>query len=129
MIYLSKNLSTASGETFVMADVLPLSTQMTGKLVQFGYVTVEFTEDCMLGAKGTTVRGHSFHYSCIVSRGEAATCYLVRYSMSGKEELEGFRQGNVLGSYVHLHLRANPTIARAFVAAVRRVRIPQAVTR
>ncbi|WP_179581388.1 cobyrinate a,c-diamide synthase [Tunturiibacter gelidoferens] len=129
MIYLSKSLSTASGETFAMADVLPLSMQMTGKLVQFGYVTVEFTEDCLLGVKGTTVRGHSFHYSCIVSRGEAATCYRVQYSMSGKEELEGFRQGNVLASYVHLHLRANTKIARDFVAAVRRARMPQAVTK
>jgi cobyrinic acid a,c-diamide synthase len=128
MIYLSKSLSAASGETYAMAGVLPLSMQMTGKLVQFGYVSVEFTEDCLLGVKGTTVRGHSFHYSCIVSRGEAATCYRVQYSMSGKEELEGFRQGNVLASYVHLHLRANPTIARDFVAAVRRARTPQTVT-
>jgi cobyrinic acid a,c-diamide synthase len=128
MIYLSKSLRTASGETFAMADVLPLSMQMTGKLVQFGYVTVEFTEDCLLGVKGTTVRGHSFHYSCIVSRGEATTNYRVQYSMSGKEELEGFRQGNVLASYVHLHLRANPMIARDFVAAVRRARTPQTVT-
>jgi cobyrinic acid a,c-diamide synthase len=128
MIYLSKSLSTTGGETFAMAGVLPLSLQMTTKLVKFGYVTVEFTEDCLLGVKGTTVRGHSFHYSCIVSRGEAATCYRVQYSMSGKQEPEGFRQGNVLASYVHLHLRANPTIAKEFVAAVRRARIPQAVT-
>jgi cobyrinic acid a,c-diamide synthase len=129
MIYLSENLSTTDGETYAMAGVLPLSMQMTGKLVQFGYVTVQFTEDCLLGVKGTTVRGHSFHYSCLVSRGEVATNYRVQYSMSGKEELEGFRQGNVLASYVHLHLRANPAIARDFVAAIRRARSPQTVAR
>ena len=49
--------------SYAMARVLPLSVQMTDKLVQFGYVTVEFTEDCLLGRKGTVVRGHSFHYS------------------------------------------------------------------
>nr|WP_257031241.1 cobyrinate a,c-diamide synthase [Edaphobacter lichenicola] len=129
MIYLSESLSTTDGETYPMAGVLPLSMQMTDKLVQFGYVTVEFTADCLLGVKGTTVRGHSFHYSCLVSRGEVATNYRVQYSMSGKEELEGFRQGNVLASYVHLHFRANPTIARDFVAAIRRARTLQTVAR
>ncbi|MBB5342295.1 cobyrinic acid a,c-diamide synthase [Edaphobacter lichenicola] len=129
MIYLSRSLSTNDGETYTMAGVLPLSMQMTDKLVQFGYVTVEFTEDCLLGVKGTTVRGHSFHYSCLVSRGEVATTYRVQYSMSGKEELEGFQQGNVLASYVHLHLRANLTIARDLVAAMRRARPLQTVAR
>ena len=128
MIYLSESLSTTEGTKYAMAGVLPLSIQMTGKLVQFGYVAVEFTEDCLLGSKGTTVRGHSFHYSCIVSRGEVATSYRVQYSMSGKEEFEGFGKGNVLASYVHLHLRANPAIAKDFVTAIRRARALQAVT-
>jgi cobyrinic acid a,c-diamide synthase len=127
MIYLSESLKTTDGVTYAMAGVLPLSIQMTAKLVRFGYVTVEFTEDCLLGLKGTTVRGHSFHYSSIVSRGDIATSYRLQYSMSGKEELEGFRQGNVLASYVHLHLRANPRIAKDFVAATGRARIVQTV--
>ena len=111
-----------------MAGVLPLSMQMTDRLVQFGYVTVEFTEDCLLGRKGTVVRGHSFHYSRIASQGKIATSYHVQYSMSGKEELEGFRQGNVLASYIHLHFRANPAVAENFVAAIRQARTLQAVT-
>jgi cobyrinic acid a,c-diamide synthase len=127
MIYLSESLRTTEGVNYAMAGVLPLSIQMTGKLVQFGYVAVKFTEDCLLGSKGTTVRGHSFHYSSILSRGDMATSYHVRYSMSGKEELEGFRLGNVLASYVHLHLRANPTIAKDFVGAIRRARTLQTV--
>jgi cobyrinic acid a,c-diamide synthase len=127
MIYLSESLRTTEGVNYAMAGVLPLSIQMTGKLVQFGYVAVKFTEDCLLGSKGTTVRGHSFHYSSILSRGDMVTSYHVRYSMSGKEELEGFRLGNVLASYVHLHLRANPTIAKDFVGAIRRARTLQTV--
>ncbi len=127
MIYLSESLRTTEGVNYAMAGVLPLSIQMTGRLVQFGYVVVNFTEDCLLGHKGTTIRGHSFHYSSIVSRGDIATSYRLRYSMSGKEELEGFRRGNVLASYVHLHLRANLTIAKDFVGAIRRARILQTV--
>jgi cobyrinic acid a,c-diamide synthase len=128
MIYLSECLCTNEGTAYAMAGVLPLSMQMTDRLVQFGYVTVEFSEDCPLGHKGVVVRGHSFHYSCIVTRGEVETRYRVQYSMSGKEELEGFNRGNVLASYVHLHFRANPVIAKNYVAAIRRARAAQTVT-
>jgi cobyrinic acid a,c-diamide synthase len=127
MLYLSESLS-VEGKSYAMAGVLPLSMQMTDSLVQFGYVTVEFTEDCLLGRKGTVVRGHSFHHSRIAARGEVETSYHVQYSMSGKEELEGFRQGHVLASYIHVHFRANPAVAENFVAAIRQARTLQAVT-
>jgi cobyrinic acid a,c-diamide synthase len=127
MLYLSESLS-VEGKSYAMAGVLPLSMQMTDSLVQFGYVTVEFTEDCLLGRKGTVVRGHSFHHSRIAARGEVETSYHLQYSMSGKEELEGFRQGHVLASYIHVHFRANPAVAENFVAAIRQARTLQAVT-
>lgn len=128
MLYLSEGLTTADGLAYPMAGVLPLCMEMTNKLVQFGYVTIDLTNDCLLGPKGTVVRGHSFHYSRIVSQKTVATGYRVQYSMSGKEEFEGFYCGNVLASYIHLHFRANPSIAKNFVAAIRRVRSSQVVT-
>jgi cobyrinic acid a,c-diamide synthase len=127
MLYLSESLSVEEG-SYIMAGVLPLSMQMTDRLVKFGYATVEFTEDCLLGRKGTVVRGHSFHHSRIASQGDVATNYHVQYSLSGKEELEGFRQGNVLASYIHLHFRANAAVAENFIAVIRQVRALQAVT-
>jgi cobyrinic acid a,c-diamide synthase len=127
MMYLSERLQ-VEGQSYAMVGALPLAIEMTDRLVQFGYVTVELTEDCLLGRKGTVVRGHSFHHSRIVSRDELATSYHVQYSMSGKEELEGYRQGSVLAGYIHLHFRANPAVAENFVAAIRRVRSLQAVT-
>ena len=127
MLYMAERLC-ADGEDYPMAGVLPLSMQMTEKLVRFGYATVELTEDCLLGRKGTVVRGHSFHYSQIASQGETETCYRVQYSLSGREELEGFRRDNVLASYIHLHFRANPAVVESFVDAIRQVRALQAVT-
>jgi len=127
MLYLSESLS-IDGKSYAMAGVLPLSMQMTDRLVQFGYVTVEFTEDCLLGRKGTVVRGHSFHHSRIASQGDVATSYHVQYSMSGNDELEGFHQGNVLASYIHVHFRANPAVAENFVSAIRQARTLQTVT-
>ncbi|MCU1322710.1 MAG: Cobyrinic acid A,C-diamide synthase [Acidobacteriaceae bacterium] len=117
MILLSQQLTTRDGTTYPMAGVLPFEIEMTGRLVGFGYVNVELTNDCLLGKAGTVLRGHSFHYSRISNEFQAATNYRLQYSLSGREENEGYRLGNMLASYVHLHFRAEPTIARSFVEA------------
>ena len=115
MMYLAESLTTLNNESLPMAGVLPLQIAMTQKLVHFGYAEVEFTEDCILGEKGTTVRGHSFHCSQATVTGPLETPYRVRYSLSGREEAEGYSRQNVLASYIHLHFCANPGIAAAFV--------------
>jgi cobyrinic acid a,c-diamide synthase len=122
MIYLAESLTLKDHITYALASVLPLHVELTPRLVRFGYVSVEFTHDCLLGPAGTTVRGHSFHHSRI-SSGEADTMlsrsYRILYSLSGDEEHEGFGlpDTNILASYIHLHFRANPTVAQHFVAA------------
>ena len=119
LLYLSQRLSTGDGNVYPMLDILPLEMEMTSKLVDFGYVTVTFAQDCLLGPRGTTIRGHSFHCSRICSDYEVATSYQVDFSLSGKQQREGFTHGNVLASYVHLHFGANPVVARHFVGAIR----------
>jgi len=92
---------------------------MSQKLVRFGYVEVEFTQDCLLGPAGSCIRGHSFHYSTMSGVDELTSSYRVTYSISGKEEAEGFGVAgmNVLASYVHLHFGANPDVAQHFIDA------------
>jgi cobyrinic acid a,c-diamide synthase len=119
MIYLGESIVAQDGTKYGMTGVLPLKFEMTSKLVQFGYVTVEFIEDCLLGMAGTVVRGHSFHYSRLASAGSLERKYRVYYSLSGKEEDEGFSAGNVLGSYIHLHFRAAPGMVARFVQKIR----------
>lgn len=118
LLYLSQELNTVDGSVYPMLGILPLKMEMTNKLIDFGYVTVTFTQDCLLGPQGTTIRGHSFHYSRPCSDGEIATSYQVDFSLSGKQQREGFTRGNVLASYVHLHFAANPVVAQRFAAAL-----------
>jgi cobyrinic acid a,c-diamide synthase len=118
LLYLSQQLTTSDGSVYPLLGVLPLAMEMTGRLVNFGYVTVTFTQDCLLGPAGTVIRGHSFHYSQIVSSANIATGYQVDYSLSGMRQQEGFIHGKVLASYIHLHFRANPSVAEFFVAQV-----------
>jgi cobyrinic acid a,c-diamide synthase len=128
LLYLSQQLNTSDGRVYPLAGIMPLAMEMTNKLVDFGYVTVTFTQDCLLGPRGTSIRGHSFHYSRICSSSEAATSYRVDFSLSGKQRQEGFTCGHVLASYVHLHFRANPAVAQHFAATLRGARRAAAVT-
>jgi len=120
MIYLGKSLTTLARHNYTMTGLLPMEFEMTPQLVHFGYVEVEFVEDCLLGEKGTRVRGHSFHCSRVRADGAIPTAYHLKYSLSGREEPEGYQFKNVLASYVHLHFRANPILARSLVTAARR---------
>jgi len=128
LLYLSQRLSTSDGRVYPLAGIMPLAIEMTGKLVDFGYVTVVLTQDCLLGPKGTSIRGHSFHYSRICSSSQVATSYQVEFSLSGRQQEEGYTCGNVLASYVHLHFRANPAVAAHFAAVLRGARQRDAVT-
>lgn len=126
MIYLGNTLTALDGQTFPMAGVLPLEFEMTSRLVQFGYVEVELIENCLLGEKGLTVRGHSFHHSRMVKENSMPTSYRVRYSLSGQSEQEGFCYKNVLASYIHLHFRGNPALAPSFLEAAGRAHAAEA---
>ena len=117
MVFLSRQLKTLDGTSHPFAQVLPFEMEMTSKLVNFGYVTVELTQDCLLGSIGTTLRGHSFHYSRITNDPQLDTAYRIGYSLSRREEEEGFRVSNVLASYVHLHFRTSAGVAESFVNA------------
>jgi cobyrinic acid a,c-diamide synthase len=121
LMYLGRELKVAAS-SYGMAGVLPLAFEMTDRLVKFGYAEVEFTRDCLLGKKGTLVRGHSFHHSRMVPAEPLQTAYRVHYSLSGADEAEGYMQDNLLASYVHLHFRAHQGLAPSFVESARRHR-------
>ena len=134
MMYLTRSITTKDTQVHKMVGALPFAVEMTSHLDRFGYVTVELAQDCLLGPVGTTVRGHSFHYSQIPDMTDDINAvlknYRVDYSLSGRQEFEGFGlpKTNLLASYIHLHFRANPVIAHHFVATVRAARAKSLVT-
>ena len=103
-----------------MAGVLPLESEMTEKLVRFGYVEIELLQDCLLGVRGTILRGHSFHHSRSTNRRDVAPAFRARYTLSGITTEEGYVSGNVFASYIHLHFRGAPEIAGRIVALAER---------
>jgi len=119
MIYLAASLSTKDGILHEMSGVLPCRIEMTPHLKSFGYVTVAFTQDCLLGPAGTIIRGHSFHYSRMTATHGLSSNYRVGYSLSARQEQEGFgiSSANLLASYIHLHFLSNPIVAKHYVEA------------
>ncbi len=119
LMYLAEELKTLDGCTHRMASVLPLAIEMLDHLDGFGYTEVELLDDCMVGSRGTRLRGHSFHYSRVTRVGEVSRKYRTRRSLGNSEECEGFSVGNVLASYIHLSLAGNPKAAEQFTEQCR----------
>jgi cobyrinic acid a,c-diamide synthase len=119
LIYLSRLLQTSDGSLWPMTDLLPLSIQMTNRPVHFGYADLRFMEDGF-AEKGTSIHGHSFHYSNIADFGNSEARASATYSLSGETHREGFTAGSVFGSYIHIHFAAVPEVAKRFVAMARR---------
>lgn len=119
LMYLAQSIQDREGRRWPMVGALPFTVVMTEKLQRFGYVEVTLTRDCMLGAPGTTARGHSFHCSRIEKTGaDTRHAYQLRYTLAGVDDAEGFSVGSVLASYIHLHFLSNPTLATEFVRRI-----------
>jgi cobyrinic acid a,c-diamide synthase len=81
-----------------------------------GYREAFALRNTLLVRQGDVVRGHEFHYSCLnvpVARENAA------YEFTARGQTEGFAQGNLLASYLHLSFSGFPPAAQRFVAAAR----------
>ena len=122
LMYLANKIVTRDGKAFPMAGILPLSVQMTDRLVNFGYAEVCLAEDCLWGAAGTRARGHSFHCSTIIESAPIDQTYRVSYTLARREEAEGFHIKNVLASYIHLHFLSCPGLAATFIDNVQRAK-------
>jgi cobyrinic acid a,c-diamide synthase len=122
LMYLARKIVTKEDASFPMAGVLPITVQMTDRLVNFGYTEVSFTSDCLIGPAGEKARGHSFHCSQLAEVGLVEYAYQARNAMTGREEPDGLRMKNVLASYIHLHFLSNPGMADAFVKNAERAR-------
>jgi cobyrinic acid a,c-diamide synthase len=125
LIYLTEGVrgeNASSGDALDCHDrlpfvgIYPVTTRMLPKRKALGYREVVFHDDCLLGTGGSVVRGHEFHYSEIEPMPSGITrAYRVRRA---ERELdpEGYRSGNCLASYIHLHFGSSPEVAPAFVA-------------
>ncbi|MBL1115740.1 cobyrinate a,c-diamide synthase [Streptomyces sp. 110] len=106
LLYLAHSLD---GEP--MCGVLAAKARMSERLT-LGYREAVAVSDTSLAAAGTRVRGHEFHRTTIVpGAGPEPAWGLVH----PERRTEGFAQGDVHASYLHVHWASVPGAAARFV--------------
>lgn len=117
-MYLCSELQDHQGRTFPMAGCFPFKTRMLPRLKALGYREIRLARRTVIGAEGTVVRGHEFHYSELLPAPAATeTVYHVAARNGLPMAMEGHAAHRTLGSYIHLHFGSAPQAAAAFVAA------------
>ena len=98
---LGRGLEDADGNKHEMTGLLGLETSFAKRKLHLGYRRARLQVACSLGAKGTEVFGHEYHYATTVSTvGEPLVDCT---DASGAEVPEqGARQGSTTGTFFHL---------------------------
>jgi cobyrinic acid a,c-diamide synthase len=124
LMYLCRDLETAEGKRYPMAGLLPAATKMHRGLQALSYVDVTLKEDSLWGNAGDSVRGHEFHYSTLTANPAGIDgwrpVYSIRKRWDDAPVEEGFQKGNVLASYLHLHLPSRPAALETFIQSCTR---------
>ncbi|HEY4345503.1 MAG TPA: cobyrinate a,c-diamide synthase [Parvibaculum sp.] len=99
---LGETLEDADGVTHEMAGLLGLRTSFAKRRMNLGYRSVIALTDNPLGCAGARYRGHEFHYSTVLDRGDDAALFAVTDANGASLGDAGSLRGKVSGSFFHL---------------------------
>ncbi|MBO4206206.1 cobyrinate a,c-diamide synthase [Micromonospora echinofusca] len=116
LMYLAASLTGFDGTRHPMTGVLPLDVVMDPAHLAIRYVEVHTRQDSPLGPAGTTLRGQEFHQSRITGDPALPPLFDVT-SSDGTTSVAGYAVGNVVASYIHVHLASHPHVARRLLGA------------
>jgi len=102
---LGQGIEDADGRRHAMAGLLPLETSFARRQLHLGYRRARLQADCALGAAGTEILGHEFHYAHMISVG-AATLVDCRDAAGAIVAEAGARCGSVSGTFFHVIARS-----------------------
>ncbi|HZS45120.1 MAG TPA: cobyrinate a,c-diamide synthase [Blastocatellia bacterium] len=115
MMFLTDGIIDLDGLEHSMVGILPTKARMQEKLAALGYVEIE-GRDCALLPEGEKARGHQFRYSNIDPVSETITRnYTINNRYAREPLVEGYRVGNCLMSYIHLHFLSNTLFAKRWL--------------
>ena len=112
-MYLHEEMEDREGNVYNLAGKIRGRTFPTGKLVRFGYINLQISEEnsTYLHA-GEGIRGHEFHYWDSTDSGHA--CRAVK--PDGRRSWECIHmEGTLFAGYPHLYLPSLPVFAERFV--------------
>jgi cobyrinic acid a,c-diamide synthase len=99
---LGETLTDASGVDHQMAGLLGVRTSFAKRKMQLGYRDACLAATNCLGARGTRLKGHEFHYASVVTMGTDEPFATVADAYGGDPAPAGSRRGLVTGSFFHV---------------------------
>jgi cobyrinic acid a,c-diamide synthase len=99
---LGTTMTDAHGAIHPMADLLGVSTSFARRKLHLGYREARLAADGCLGAGGTRLRGHEFHYASVEAQGDDAPFAMVTDAYGAEPVPAGSRRGRVSGSFFHV---------------------------
>jgi len=103
---LGESLEDADSVTHAMLGLLGHATSFASRRMNLGYRQARLLADSPIGAAGTTVRGHEFHYARLVDAGPDAPLAELADGQGVPLGAFGGRRGNVSGTFFHALARA-----------------------
>ncbi|HHQ47895.1 MAG TPA: cobyrinic acid a,c-diamide synthase, partial [Acidobacteria bacterium] len=102
-------------ERFPMSGALDLVVEQTPRPQGHGYVIAGVAGESRWFGRGSTIRGHEFHYSRVVTGGDVARAVLELERGTGLGNgRDGIVKGTVWASYLHVHAASVPGWAERF---------------
>ncbi len=108
-MYLLDSITHMDGNNYPMVGALPGTSTFVGKLVRFGYVTIQ--------DENITIKGHEFHYYDTDNNGEAC---LAKKPTGTKEWRCIHKSGSSYMGFPHLYYPSNPDFVKNFVEAMKK---------
>jgi cobyrinic acid a,c-diamide synthase len=120
LMYLGESL-VLGGRTYPMAGALPVSFAMTDKPQGHGYTVLDVVEENPFFRVGSTLKGHEFHHSRILSIDLERIRFAYRVKRgTGIDGLhDGLCRKNILAGYTHLHALGTKEWADALLERAR----------
>jgi cobyrinic acid a,c-diamide synthase len=103
LMALSNSLTTAEGDTYEMAGVLPADVAMHDRYQALDHVELTVRTDTVTGTVGDSYRGHEFHYSSASVGSDARFAFEMNRGDGIDGDHDGLTEYATLGTYSHLH--------------------------
>jgi cobyrinic acid a,c-diamide synthase len=114
LMYLARAIVDAAGRRHALAGLVPAEVTMQGARLTLGYRELIAARDSLLLRAGEPARGHEFHYA----RGPLGSRAPSAYRIPARQPPhEGIARGQLLASFVHLHLAGAPALAQRLADA------------
>ena len=120
LLYSARSVSTSDGMSHQMAGIVPVDIAFERSTLHVGYRDLRVASSCLLGATGTRLRGHEFHFCKLLTGADRLNPAYTMHDSDGEPlGCEGWASRNLVASFIHLHFGQDSGLARRLIETAR----------